>query len=163
MQCCHGQPWQHCFFHISVRKIAAAVSHERYGHGDLHLENQDQKSDLLDDVSDRMDTIAVNDDVQTGTAGFRLLSDLHFHVVELDFHTVEHGITIGCAGYGLILGVDHLNDAVQNTPGDNYLYAYHNETEMKRALGKWLQIMEICAVLEGEWEQQFSAEGNRIS
>ena len=41
---------------------------------------------------------AVTDDVQTGIAGFQLLVDFNFHVVELDLHTVQQRIVVCRAG-----------------------------------------------------------------
>ena len=35
------------------------------------------------------DAAAVTDDVQAGIAGLQLVIHFHFHIVELDFHTVE--------------------------------------------------------------------------
>ena len=67
------------------------------------------------------DAAAVTDDVQTGITGLQLLVDLHFHVVELDFHTVQQRIIVGGAGGHLIQGVDHLNDAVQDALGQQFL------------------------------------------
>ena len=43
------------------------------------------------------DAAAVTDDVQALVPGFQLLVHFHFHVVELDFHTVEQGIIVGGA------------------------------------------------------------------
>ena len=60
---------------------------------------------------------AVADDIKAGVAGFQMLADLYFHIVELDLYAVEQGIIVGGAGGYLIQGVDHLDDAVQNALG----------------------------------------------
>ena len=62
---------------------------------------------------------AVTDDVQTIITAHQLLVHFHFHVVELDLHAVEQGIVIGGTGGNLIQGLDHLNDAAQNTLGQH--------------------------------------------
>ena len=59
---------------------------------------------LFCDVSCRVDTAAVTDDVQAGVAGFQLFADLHLHVAELDLHAVEQGIVVGGAGGHLVQG-----------------------------------------------------------
>ena len=62
---------------------------------------------------------AVTDDVQTGIAGFQLLVDLHFHVVELNLHAIQQGIIIGSAGGNLVQRIDHFDNAVQNSLGQH--------------------------------------------
>ena len=64
-------------------------------------------------------TAAVTDDIQALIQGFQIFIDLHFHVVELDFHTIEQRIFVGSTGCHLVQGIDHLNDAVQNTLGQH--------------------------------------------
>ena len=48
-------------------------------------------------------------------AALQILVYIYFHVVEFDLHAVQQGIVIGSTRRDLIQGVDHLNDAVQNT------------------------------------------------
>ena len=62
---------------------------------------------------------AVTDDVKALVTAFQVLVQFHFHVVEFDLHAVEQGIVIGGTGCDLVQGVDHLNDAVQNTLGQH--------------------------------------------
>ena len=57
---------------------------------------------------------AVADDIQTVKFCLQPLIDLHLHVVELHFHTVQEGIVVGRAGGNLIQRVDHFNDSVQD-------------------------------------------------
>ena len=63
------------------------------------------------------DAAAVTDDVKSLVAALQVGVDLHLHVVELHFHTVEEGIVVGGAGGHFIQGVDHLNDTVQDALG----------------------------------------------
>ena len=44
------------------------------------------------------DAAAVADDIQALVAGFQLLVNLDFHVVEFDLYAVEQRIVVGCAG-----------------------------------------------------------------
>ncbi len=62
---------------------------------------------------------AVADDVKSGIAGFQLLVDLHFHIVELDLHTVKEGVVVGGAGGDFIQSVNHFNNAVQDPLGQH--------------------------------------------
>ena len=48
-------------------------------------------------------------------AALQILVYIYFHVVEFDLHAVQQGIVIGSTRRDLIQGVDHFNNAVQNT------------------------------------------------
>ena len=43
----------------------------------------------------------------------------HFHIVEFDLHAVEQGVVVDGAGGDLIQGVEHFDDAVQNSLGQH--------------------------------------------
>ena len=58
---------------------------------------------------------AITDDVKAFVAALQVLIHIYFHVVEFDLHAVQQGIVIGSTRRDLIQGVDHPNDAVQNT------------------------------------------------
>ena len=57
-------------------------------------------------------TAAVTDDVQALVTAFQMFVQFHFHIIELDFHTVEQGIVIGGTGCDLVQCVDHFDDTV---------------------------------------------------
>ena len=59
-------------------------------------------------------TAAVTNDIQAGIAGLQLLIDLYFHIVELDFHTVQQRIIICRTGGNFIQGINHLDNAIQD-------------------------------------------------
>jgi len=65
------------------------------------------------------DTTADTDDVKARVAGFQLFVDLHFHVAELDLHAVQQRIVVCRAGCNFVQGVDHLNDAIQDSLGQH--------------------------------------------
>ena len=62
---------------------------------------------------------AVADDVQALVTAFQMLVHFHFHIIELDFHTVEQGVVVGSTGSHLIQRIDHFDDAVQNSLGQH--------------------------------------------
>ena len=64
-------------------------------------------------------TAAVADDIQAFIAALQIFVDFDLHIVELDFNTIEEGIVIGCAGCDLVEGIDHLDDTVQQTLGQD--------------------------------------------
>ena len=61
------------------------------------------------------DTTAVTDDVESVVTGHEVFIDLDLHVVELNLDTVEQGVVIGGTRCDLVEGVDHLDDAVEDT------------------------------------------------
>lgn len=58
---------------------------------------------------------AVANDVKTFVAGLQILIDVNFHVVEFDLNAIKQGVVIGSTRSDLIQGIDHLDDAVQDT------------------------------------------------
>ena len=71
-------------------------------------------------VGQRMgDAAAVADDVQARVAAFQMVVYIHFHVIELDLHAVEQSVIVGGAGRHLVQGVNHFNDAVENSLGQH--------------------------------------------
>ena len=49
----------------------------------------------------------------------QILVQLHFHIVELNLHAVQQRIVVGRAGGDLVQGVDHLDNAVQDSLGNH--------------------------------------------
>ena len=64
-------------------------------------------------------TAAVADDVQAGVIGLEIFIQADFHVVEFYFHAVEQGVVVGCARRDLVQGIDHLDDTVQDSLGQD--------------------------------------------
>ena len=62
-------------------------------------------------------TASIADDIQAGITGFQMIIDLHFHIVELNFYTVQQGVVVGGTGRNFIQCVDHLDDAVKDPLG----------------------------------------------
>ena len=60
-------------------------------------------------------TAAVSDNKETFVAGFQILIDLNFHVVEFNFHAVQKGIIVCSSRSYFVQGVDHFDNAVQDT------------------------------------------------
>ena len=58
---------------------------------------------------------AITNNVKAFMAALQILVYIYFHVVEFDLHAVQQGIVIGSTRRDLIQGVDHFNNAVQNT------------------------------------------------
>ena len=60
-------------------------------------------------------TAAVSDNKETFVAGFQILIDLNFHVVEFNLNTIKQSIVICCSRCDLIQSIDHLDDSIQDT------------------------------------------------
>ena len=65
------------------------------------------------------DAGAVADDEEAGDSGFEVGVYFDFHVIEFDFDAVEEGIVVSGAGCDLIEGVDHFDNAVEDTFGND--------------------------------------------
>ena len=63
------------------------------------------------------DAAAVADNEQALVRRLQMLIQRNLHVVELHLHAVQQRIVAGGAGRDLVQGVDHLDDAVQNSLG----------------------------------------------
>ena len=81
---------------------------------------------------------AVSDDIEAGMICLEIFIEIHLHVVELDFHTIEKCVIVGRTGRDLVEGIDHLYDTVQNALGQN-------ETEIS---GCSLQGRAHCSLLD---------------
>ena len=58
------------------------------------------------------DSASVPDDIEAGIATLQVFVHFHFHIVELDFHTIKQGVGVCRTGGDLVEGVDHFNDSV---------------------------------------------------
>ena len=61
------------------------------------------------------DAASVSDHVQALVAAFEVVVDLNFHVVEFNFHTVQQSIVVCSSRSYFVQGLDHFDDAVQDT------------------------------------------------
>ena len=60
-------------------------------------------------------TASVADHVQAFVAAFKVVVNLNFHVVEFNFHALQQSIVVCSSRSYFVQGVDHFDDAVQNT------------------------------------------------
>ena len=58
---------------------------------------------------------SVADDIKTFVGAFQMLIDIHFHIIEFHFDTVQQSIVICRTRCDLIQGIDHLDDTIQDT------------------------------------------------
>lgn len=58
---------------------------------------------------------AVSDNKETLVASFQIFVDLNLHVVEFNLHAIKQSIVIRGSRCDLIQGIDHLDDAIQDT------------------------------------------------
>ena len=64
-------------------------------------------------------TAAVSDDEQSWMTGLEMLVQRHLHIIKLNLHAIEQRIVIGCTWCDLVQRVDHLDDSVQYSLGDD--------------------------------------------
>ena len=62
---------------------------------------------------------AVADNEEVFVAGLQVGVGVDLHIIELDLDAVEKGVVVCGAGGDLVEGVDHLNDAVEDSLGDD--------------------------------------------
>ena len=55
---------------------------------------------------------SVTDDIQARVFALEILVNLHFHIIELNFDTVQQGIVVGGTRCNFVQSVDHLDDTV---------------------------------------------------
>ena len=72
---------------------------------------------------------SVTDDIEPFVRAFQILIDIHFHIIEFHFDTVQQGIVICRTRCDLIQGVDHLDDTVQDT-------FWQNQTQISGSSGQ---------------------------
>ena len=72
---------------------------------------------------------SVTDDIESFVRAFQILIDIHFHIIEFHFDTVQQGIVICRTRCDLIQGVDHLDDTVQDT-------FWQNQTQISGSSGQ---------------------------
>ena len=60
-------------------------------------------------------TAAVADNIQAFVFCLKVFINGHFHVIELNFHTLKQSVSIGRTRSNLVQCIDHLNDAIQDT------------------------------------------------
>ena len=60
-------------------------------------------------------TAAVSDNKETLVAGFQIFVDLNLHVLEFNLHAIKQSIVIRGSRCDLVQGIDHLDDAIQDT------------------------------------------------
>ena len=58
---------------------------------------------------------AVSDNKETLVTGFQIFVDLNLHVVEFNLHAIKQSVVIRGSRCDLVQGIDHLDDAIQDT------------------------------------------------
>ncbi len=65
------------------------------------------------------DTAAVADDIQAVVAALEVIIYLYFHIIEFNLYAVKKSILVCRTGGNFIEGLDHFDNAVQNTLGEH--------------------------------------------